>query len=172
MHGSSPSHQLESVCKQVPQASHLPKPNLPNSEPRSYTNDEDDYDEVKPSTLRRKVPLNDTPKTPHTPYLGRENDQTVIDLRDSGTNLVMESTDLDLSTFETDDENRELENRAALLRQDLVDKISGVDDSIHNYEELLRIGQINLDERDNALKNLEDNTRKLEQDYTKAKSEG
>ena len=122
--------------------------------------------------MKRRVPLNDTPQTPNTPYIGRDNNDTIIDLRQqSGSTLVMESTDLDLSDAEQFS-NREQENRAALLRQDLIDKIAGVDDSIHNYNELLRIGQINLDERDNALRNLEDNTRKLEQDYTKAKSEG
>ena len=119
--------------------------------------------------------MNDTPATPQTPFLGRDhNDDTVIDLRNSGSTLVMDSTDLDLSGVDDadDDVNDEMQKRADLLRQDLIDKIAGVDDSIHNYEELVRIDQINLDERDNALRNLEDNTRKLERNYTKAKSEG
>ena len=156
----------------------MPKPKLiPDLDPsidKNQQSDDNDYDEVRPSTLKRRVPLNDTtPQTPNTPYIGRDNNDTVIDLRQaSGSTLVMESTDLDLSDAENFQLNRDQENQAALLRQDLIDKIASVDDSIHNYNELLRIGQINLDERDNALKNLEDNTRKLEQDYTKAKSEG
>ena len=52
-----------------------------------------------------------------------------------------------------------------------LDKIDHIDESIRNYNELVKMDQINLDERDGALKNLEQNTRKLEKDYTMAKSD-
>ena len=53
----------------------------------------------------------------------------------------------------------------------MLDLIDRIDQSISNYKELLLINQIDFDERGNALKNLEENERQLEQDYLTAKAE-
>lgn len=65
-----------------------------------------------------------------------------------------------------------MEDKGELVRTEILDLIDRIDQSIKNYKELVRMNQIDLGERENALKNLEQNQRQLEKDYLTAKSEG
>ena len=197
LHGTLPqsidsrsASPVRNVARPVPTGSqhNLPRPNITDYPIFDATDisgddplDDPDYDEVRP--LNNTVKLNQTPVTPQTakstPHFARENNQTVLENTPKRSLPIVESTDLDLtedddaeyiSGLETDLEN-ELVVKGELHRTDLLDKIDHIDDSIRNYNELVKMDQINLDERDGALKNLEQNTRKLEKDYTMAKSD-
>ena len=179
---------VRNVARPVPFQQNLPRPNITNYPIFDATDisgddpldDDPDYDEVRP--LNNTVKLNQTPQTPQTakstPHFARENNQTVLENNQKRSLPIVESTDLDLteddteyiSGLETDLEN-ELVVKGELHRTDLLDKIDHIDESVRNYNELVKMDQINLDERDGALKNLEQNTRKLEKDYTMAKSD-
>ena len=186
---------VRNVARPVPFQQNLPRPNIndyPIFDATDISGDDPlasdpDYDEVRP--MNNTVKLNQAPRTPQTPqtpqtanstpHFARENNQTVLEGDKKRSLPIVESTDLDLtedddaeyiSGLETDLEN-ELVVKGELHRTDLLDKIDHIDDSIRNYNELVKMDQINLDERDGALKNLEQNTRKLEKDYTMAKSD-
>ena len=176
--------QSQPATKQVAQKiPMIPKPHLPSDTTDMSGIDlndmnESDYDEVPASRNYSQISKSPhlisaaTPKTANsTPHFARDNERTVLE---SGYPLI-ESTDLDLTDYtgygEKETAESEDESKSDLYRTDLADRIDNIDDSIRNYQELVRMDQINLEERDNALKNLEQNTRKIEGDYINYKSE-
>ncbi|CAG5098620.1 Oidioi.mRNA.OKI2018_I69.XSR.g15830.t3.cds [Oikopleura dioica] len=98
-----------------------------------------------------------------SPNFGKNHERTVIQATPNRL-----SYDSHVDKPATDQENRV---KANLARTELTDMIDGIDQSMNNYRDLVKMGQIDDSEREGVLENIGRNERKLEEDYMSAKSD-